>query len=103
MSHVQKTKPEPWRKPWLTKAALWFAIAAWACLGVSGWLATAEGVLASVLVGLTLACDVLAARLPVHADGSPSRFGCGLLSLTMAEWDELIAALEGGRPPTTCI
>lgn len=77
MSHVQKTKPGPWRKPWLTQAALWGAVVAWASLGVSGWLATAQGVLASALVALTLACDVLAARLPVHAGQSGCRWRAG--------------------------
>jgi hypothetical protein len=67
----------PGRKPWLTSASLWAAIGAWACLGVYGWLATAHGVLAGVLIGLTLACDVLAARLPVHAGLAACRWRAG--------------------------
>ncbi len=96
------------RKPWLTSPALWLAIAAWAFLGVSGWLATAEGVLAGVLVGLTLACDVLAARLPVHAGQSGCRWragacialalGCATFTGFSAKRGLELAQAQGGAP-----
>jgi hypothetical protein len=96
------------RKPWLTSAALWAAIAAWACLGVYGWLATAHGVLAGVLVGLTLACDVLAARLPVHAGLAACRWraavcvalalGCAAFTGLSAKRGLELAQVQGRTP-----
>jgi len=85
MSRIQENKTEPQRKPWFTSSAIWAAIAAWASLGISGWLASTQGVLASVLIALTLACDVLAARLPVHAGKAACRWRA-VVCVVLALW-----------------
>jgi hypothetical protein len=79
MSHVQKTKLEPWRKPWLTQAALWGVVIAWGGLGVWGWLQSASGPVVAVLVAISVCADIVGARMAVHAGQSACRWrtmGC---------------------------
>jgi len=77
MSHVHQTTPDAGRKPdawrdvlrsnWLSAAALWAVILAWAACGVWGWLQNAQGLMAAVTVALTLGCQVFAARAVKNA------------------------------------
>lgn len=55
---------------WLTATALWTVIVAWGGLGVWGWLQTAEGPAAFILVALAVAAQIIAARMLIHAGGA---------------------------------
>lgn len=89
MSHDQKTNAEPWRKPWLTSAALWGVVIAWGGLGVWGWTQSAAGPVVVVLVALSVCADVIGARMAVHAGSAGSRVrtaACIILALGCVAW-----------------
>lgn len=95
MSLTDQTKPEPWRKPWLTGAALWGVVIAWGGLGVWGWTQSATGPVVAVLVTLSICADVIGARMAVHAaapvttgrkQGSARAAVCIALALGCIAW-----------------
>ena len=69
--------------PWLSHAALWAIVAAWAALGVHGWAQTTAGLVLGVLVVLSIALDVIGARLAHHAAGADGKRARVMIALAL--------------------
>lgn len=55
------------RGNWLSAAALWTVIGAWASAGIWGWTQNAAGIMIPITVAMTLGCQVFAARAASNA------------------------------------
>jgi len=90
---------------WLSSAALWTVIGAWAAAGIWGWTQNAAGVMVPITVALTIGCQVFAARAAANAaqaDSMSRRFGLiglGVACLLFTGWSgkQAIATNEAQR------
>jgi hypothetical protein len=69
--------------PWLSHAALWAIVAAWAALGVHGWAQTTAGLVLGVLIVLSIALDVIGARLAHHAASADAKRARVMIALAL--------------------
>ncbi len=84
MSLDNQISIQPWRKPWITTAALVAIGAAWAWIGAWGWLHSVDATIAPILVVLTGGAQIIAARMmAISGNASPGR-RAALIALAVA-------------------
>ncbi|NBW07941.1 MAG: hypothetical protein EBR82_07935 [Caulobacteraceae bacterium] len=72
------------RGNWLSAAALWVVIAAWAAAGIWGWTQNAAGIMVPITVAMTVGCQVFAARAAANAAAIAGSRRLGLIGLGVA-------------------